>query len=554
MRRYQVASAALLYASAFATNVVQAEMVIRNLGGNVVGGQWQQFADDTYSIQPGLFDLDINLDGQSDLRFEHGFRRPSLYVSQSASQQLNFASQGMSEIQRDLAQLRGLAVQVASTGIHDADGFKIAQSSVIAHLDHINRISQMTFAGQRLLGGDAGLSANASDPNAMRVLQVGPDANEGSYVIAVSTVAERAKISAATSATLALAQDEILTINGVNVQLYANMDEASAIDRINEFTDQTGIIARDNSGSIQLYSREWGSRSEVSIISNQVPDGSTTGFSNTTYTANGTDLSLTIDGAAAVTGNGDTVMFHTGLAKSLVVRVLEDSADATTTNHSAVTVYIADRSPTYLLLPADQQQTLTVAYPNLHSSALVFNSQFGPEVLDRIQVGSTDQAMDALRVIDAAIEEVNTNQANIDLIRTLYSSPTGQAFATSLEVSGETDVAVDLQPLSEGTLVDDNLAFSEGPLDLTTVELSDVGRFLGFRFFDGTERHYGWIRYSLDDDQRIILKQLAYETEAGRGIRVGYVPEPTTAIAAMTGISFALAALRKRSSPLTDQA
>lgn len=53
-------------------------------------------------------------------------------------------------------------------------------------------------------------------------------------------------------------------------------------------------------------------------------------------------------------------------------------------------------------------------------------------------------------------------------------------------------------------------------------------RFLGIRFKDGLERtHYGWIRCDAPDSGRVlIVKDYAYETQAGVGIIAGNMGEP----------------------------
>lgn len=53
--------------------------------------------------------------------------------------------------------------------------------------------------------------------------------------------ATRATISAGTSQTAALAQDEILLINGVNIQLFSGMAQDAVIDQINKYSVQTGV-------------------------------------------------------------------------------------------------------------------------------------------------------------------------------------------------------------------------------------------------------------------------------------------------------------------------
>ncbi|MCA9172429.1 MAG: hypothetical protein KDB23_32415, partial [Planctomycetales bacterium] len=341
-------------------------------------------------------------------------------------------------------------------------------------------------------------------------------------------------------------QDEILSINGVNVQLFDGMGQENVIDRINEYTALTGVRANDLGGITNLLSTLWGRESEVTVISNQAADGTTSGFNNWVESDTGDDAALIVDGYR-YRGNGDTVTVNAGLAKGLTLRLNEDNSDPATTAPAGAqtTVTVVDNSPTYALFPVGQDQTITVSYPTLHTSALglqVANNQFA--ALDRIEVTNPGKSQDALAIIDAAADEIQTYATQFSLIKELYASPSGQAFVSSLGVSGESDIAFDLQPLAEGTLLDDRFQFTEGPLELTGANPSVAGQFIGFRFFDGIQSHYGWLRYSLDDEQRVTLKQVVYESEPGRGIRIGYVPEPANGLTMLTGIGFALVALR----------
>ncbi|MCA9168677.1 MAG: hypothetical protein KDB23_13475 [Planctomycetales bacterium] len=546
MRRRQLMGIAAVCLSQFGTSFANAEIIVRNLANVVVGGQWQITDDDTYAIQPGVYQLDINRDGQADLKLEHGYRRPPLYVSHQAAQQLDAALQGITEIGNSLSKIRNIAIQTANAGVNDEDDFEAGQTAVDSYLNYINRISQMTFAGQRTLGGDAGFTAYASDPNVMQILKVANTTALGNYVALVDTAGERAYVSAGTAASTSLGQDEILSINGVNVQLFDGMGQENVIDRINEYTKLTGVRAYDNGGVTNLLSNLWGSEGDIQVISNQQPDGTTSGFVNWADFDNGEDAALIVNGLS-YRGNGDTVTVNAGLAKGLTLRLNEDNSDPATTAPAGAqtTVTVVDNSPTYALFPVGQDQTITVSYPTLHSSALglqVANNQFA--ALDRIDITNAVKSQDALAIIDKAADEIQTYATQFSLIKELYASPSGQAFVSSLGVSGESEIAVELQPLAEGTLLDDRFQFTEGPLELAADKLSALGQFVGFRFFDGIQSHYGWLRYSLDDERRMTLKQVVYESEPGRGIRIGYVPEPANSLALLTGIGFALAALR----------
>ncbi|MCA9091805.1 MAG: hypothetical protein KDA90_24615, partial [Planctomycetaceae bacterium] len=169
------------------------------------------------------------------------------------------AEGALNEINSLLVKVRSLAIDSANAGVNDDDSFEANQSEIANALETIDRIANNTqFGTKKLLDGSSGISGTPSDPNAMTFLKATNSTNEGSYVIAVSTAGTRAKVSAGTAASTSLGQDEILSINGVNVQLYSGMNQSEVIDRINEYTGLTGVIAHDNGGTTELYSTIFG--------------------------------------------------------------------------------------------------------------------------------------------------------------------------------------------------------------------------------------------------------------------------------------------------------
>ena len=71
-----------------------------------------------------------------------------------------------------------------------------------------------------------------------------------------------------------LAADEVVAINGVSITLNKGSGPHwRVIARINEYTDQTGVKAEDRSGGTRLYSIEYGSDADVSVVSDTAAAG-----------------------------------------------------------------------------------------------------------------------------------------------------------------------------------------------------------------------------------------------------------------------------------------
>ena len=59
--------------------------------------------------------------------------------------------------------------------------------------------------------------------------------------------------------------------------------------------------------------------------------------------------------------------------------------------------------------------------------------------------------------------------------------------------------------------------------------------FFGFRFEQNGNLHYGWAEINFDlNNTTVTINRWAYESVAGRGIEVGAIPEPTSALALLT--------------------
>ena len=139
------------------------------------------------------------------------------------------AEGALSEINSLLVKVRSLAIDSANTGVNDDDALAANQAEIANALDTINRIANNTQFGQKkLLDGSAGLSGTVTDTD-VTFLKATTDTSAGTYAVAVTTVGERAEVTAGTAQTQALAADETLTINGVSITLNAGLTRAQKL-------------------------------------------------------------------------------------------------------------------------------------------------------------------------------------------------------------------------------------------------------------------------------------------------------------------------------------
>lgn len=323
------------------------------------------------------------------------------------------AEGALTEINSLLVKIRSLALDSANAGVNDDDALAANQAEIDNALDTINRIANNTqFGTKKLLDGSAGIDGVTTDTDVTFLRGTG-DTTAGSYTVDVTTVGERANVSVATAQTAALAQDELLTVNGVSISLNAGLSQAQVIDRINEFTSQTGVVAEDNGGDTRLYTVAFGSAANIEVVSNVADAVDSSGFGTTILSDTGVDAVVDIDGTS-FTGVGAVVTADSGPASGLALQIGVDGTDATlTVNGAQGNVSVTDNSLVFQI-GANQNQTAKVAVNRVNPSSLgvgVTGNRFAN--LGEIDVLSAANSQDAIGVIDSAINEVTNYRGTL---------------------------------------------------------------------------------------------------------------------------------------------
>ena len=169
------------------------------------------------------------------------------------------------------------------------------------------------------------------------------------WAVDITQVARQARVTAGVAQTLALASDETLTINGVNVSLTAGMTQSQVIDAINALEDQTGVTASatDANGQgagnyLTLTRMPYGSTYQVEGVSTASNQGGndTSGLGNVTVTDSGPlgesgtgtgDVGLNVEGTIggeSATGAGQRLTADTGDPKGLQLLITATSIGA----------------------------------------------------------------------------------------------------------------------------------------------------------------------------------------------------------------------------------
>lgn len=347
------------------------------------------------------------------------------------------AEGALNEINNLLIKIRSLALDSANEGVNDQDALNANQAEIDNALDTINRISENTqFTTKKLLNGDSGIQGIPS-LSEVTFLQATSETTAGTYTLNVSTPGERANVAAATNQTGNLASDETLTINGVTVELFVGMSQAQVVDRINQFTSQTGAVAEvDGSGATRIYTTAYGSASNIQVVSNTAGAATSSGFGGGLLSDAGIDIQVSVDGSL-FTGQGDVVTVESGIAKGLSLSFAVDPADATrTTTGGQGNVTVADNSLVFQIGP-NQNQTAKVAVAKAHSASLglgVAGNRFNN--LSEIDISNDFKAQDSLSIIDAAVDDITNMRGTLGA----FQSNTLEATANNLRATLENSV------------------------------------------------------------------------------------------------------------------
>jgi flagellin len=359
--------------------------------------------------------------------------RQAIDNSEKAVSLVQTAEGALNEINSLLVKVRSLAIDSANAGVNDEDALAANQAEIANALDTINRIANNTqFGTKKILDGSAAVSGTASSNN-VTVLKATTDTQAGAYDIEVTTVGERASVTAGTGQTDPLAADETLTINGVQVTLSAGMSQAQVVDRINEFTSQTGVVADIDSGDTRLYTSQFGSAASLEVASDTAAAATSSGFGTTVQTDTGVDVVGTI-GGVSFTGVGNVLTADSGAAQGLSVQIAADGTDPTQTVTGAQgNVSVADNSLVFQI-GANQNQTANIVIGSVRADSLgsgIAGNQFNN--LSELDVSTAAGAQDAIAIIDAAIDEVTNIRGDLGAFQQNTLTSTANNLRTTLE-------------------------------------------------------------------------------------------------------------------------
>ena len=324
--------------------------------------------------------------------------------SQDGISMIQTAEGALSETHSILQRMRELAVQSSNDTNTNADRKEI-QKEVEQLKSEINRISDNTeFNTQKLLNGSLGAVGSSSD-SAVATVESASGLKVGDYDLTVTQSATQATAVAGTTTfdgTDTGLTGKELTLNGVKID-FSDMSDtagiADVVNRINSYSEETGIVATDSTNTVALSTSQYGSEANLTI------GGADAAEFGGAVTA-GADTEVTIEDengvTEALTGNGQDVNY-----RGSELKVTD------TTGTGTATLTVASSGAT-LQIGANKDQNISVDI-NEMSTATLGDSVKG--FVKDIDVQSQDGSNKAIDTLDAAIAEVSSERSKLGAVQ-----------------------------------------------------------------------------------------------------------------------------------------
>lgn len=327
------------------------------------------------------------------------------------------AEGALNEVHRLLRSMRDLAVHASNTGATDAASAAADQAQITSAIDSINKIAQETqFGNKLLLDGSAGIKATATGTAAVAgnfsaattltadtIVSVNTAVGVGGVAATKATMVNTVDLSAGAPA------DATIEINGVEISFLDADTIAGMTTKINNVTDQTGVVATNDGTNITLTQTEYGSDKRIDV----------TGTDALTIWGAASAAAIGVDAVAVVTQTGATNVSD-ALWNSGYGLVLEDSLGNTISLTAAAGAVASDKGAQFNVevgtltfqVGAFSGQTRTLSIGSVEAASLGTTAHVGDTVAT-IDVTSDTGAQNAIDILDEAITDISTLRASL---------------------------------------------------------------------------------------------------------------------------------------------
>jgi len=375
-------------------------------------------------------DSPAQLQISENLRAQGAGLRQAIDNSEMAVSLMQTAEGALEEVSRALVDARQLAVHAGNEGVNDPNMMLADQREINNILEQVNRVATSTQYGHNYLldGSRAGNGVTTGDY--LEFVDGSTEAHSsgvGGYHININNAATRATHGGTTALSQAMIDSgeqitiaeggrtvNFLTEKGKSVEQTLNdletaIDEAGLnIDLMRPYPPGTSSGAPQ---AITLRHREFGSEHTFQAASNTA--GLISSVSNKNeLVANGTDVAGEINGEQA-TGRGQILTGDPG-ADTVEGIKIRYTGETTPLGGNAGTVTFSQNSLTFQV-GAEANQFSEYSLGSIKTNDLGRGEENGSnfDSLAQISVLNSEQAQDAIRVIDKAIQEVNSSRGEM---------------------------------------------------------------------------------------------------------------------------------------------
>ncbi|MBC8367103.1 flagellin [bacterium] len=392
--------------------------------------------------------------------------------SELAVTMVQTAEGALTEVHALLNSMRELALHAANEGAVSSADLAADQAEIENALSTLTQIAENTqYATKKLLNGTGGTTGTIITGDA-EFMGANELTESGEYTVDVVTPAEKATISNGATASVMLTTDEMLTVVNnttgmtVTVDLAAGDNAQTVVDKINYYSDITGLVATTDGTDITATSAEYGASQDYTIYSDLAfaADGSMSGFqSDGTSTDTGVDIAgtFTYDGTTYQANGVGAVLTGRSFSPANGLRVYYSGIAGA----DIATVQVSNQSLTFQL-GANSGQTANVSMADMSTRRLGtgldarFDGANQFKSLAEISLLSSEKASDAIAIIDKAIEDVNGVRGDLGAFQgnTLESGLSNLRIAQENLVAAEsvirdTDMAAEVASFTRGQIL-----------------------------------------------------------------------------------------------------
>jgi len=381
-------------------------------------------------------DSPAQLQISENLRAQASGLRQSIDNSEMAISLMQTAEGALEEVSRALIQARQLAVHAGNEGANDQNMLQADQSEINNILEQVNRIATSTQYGHNYLLDGSRAGNGVTTGEYLEFVDGGTEAHSsgvGGYKISIDNAATRATHSGTAALTQGIIDSgeqitiseggrtvNFLTEKGKSVEQTLNdletaIDDAGLnIDLMRPYPPATSSGAPQ---AITLRHKEFGSEHTFNAASNTA--GLISSVSNINeLVANGTDVSGEINGEQA-SGRGQILTGDPGAdtVEGIKIRYTGETTpvgEITPEGGNAGTVTFSQNSLTFQI-GAEANQFSEYSLGSIKTNDLGRGEENSSnfDSLAQIKVLNSEQAQDAIRVIDKAIQEVNSSRGEM---------------------------------------------------------------------------------------------------------------------------------------------